>query len=75
MGCLTAHVVMLTQHRPITFSERRLADIALAGTAIFLAAGGMLHIHVINMGRLNEYVRGLDLNFLFAPGLASLCSM
>jgi peptidoglycan/LPS O-acetylase OafA/YrhL len=70
MGALTAHLFMLTVHRPSSLLERRLTSFLVALAVAFLAVAGLLYLKILMLGPVNVYVQLLSLNFLCAPALA-----
>jgi peptidoglycan/LPS O-acetylase OafA/YrhL len=67
MGCLAAHAFMLCAHRPVTKTERSMANVALALALVTLGFFGVSYLGFVSYGELDAYVQFLALNFLCAP--------
>jgi peptidoglycan/LPS O-acetylase OafA/YrhL len=70
MGCLTAHLFTLHLERPVTRTERALADAALVAAFVVLSLFGACYLGFFAHGQLGPYVQFLTLNFLCAPVIA-----
>lgn len=72
MGCLAAHVFLLTRGRPISTAEHRLGTVVLLVALALLVVAGLLYTDTVVIGSANLYVRHLALNFLCAPAIAAI---
>jgi peptidoglycan/LPS O-acetylase OafA/YrhL len=70
MGCLTAQIFTLHLDRPVTRTERALADAALVAAFLVLGLCGACYLGFFAYGQLGPYVQFLSLNFLCAPMIA-----
>jgi peptidoglycan/LPS O-acetylase OafA/YrhL len=68
MGCLTAHLFVALQNRPVTKSEQRCGTAALFGALAFMITVPL--IQTVLSGTATILLNHLSLNFLFAPALA-----